>query len=96
MKMSKSLKNFIKIKEITTEFNHNSIRLYFLTHQWHEVMDFTFPGLTEASNKEKYLAEFFRNLKVWLKENDLKRDLKFDQADKVSKVKLQLGFESVV
>ena len=66
MKMSKSLKNFLKIKDITKEYNHNSIRIYFITHNWNEVMDFTFPGLTEASNKEKYIAEFFRNLKICL------------------------------
>jgi len=82
--MSKSLKNFLKIKDITKEYNHNSIRIYFITHNWNEVMDFTFPGLTEASNKEKYIAEFFRNLKICLKENDLKRNLKLDSTDLVT------------
>ena len=83
MKMGKKEKNFIKIKDVIKEYNHNSIRLYFVTHSWHEVMEFTMTGLNEAKNIEKYIAEFFRNLKIWLKENDLKRNLKFDEIDLV-------------
>ena len=81
--MGKKEKNFIKIKDVIKEYNHNSIRLYFVTHSWHEVMEFTMTGLNEAKNIEKYIAEFFRNLKIWLKENDLKRNLKFDEIDLV-------------
>jgi hypothetical protein len=47
------------------------------------LLEFSFEGLDEAANKEKYISEFFQNLKIWLKENDLKRDLKFDNAEKV-------------
>ena len=34
-----------------------------------------------ASKHEKYFGEFFQNVKVWIRENDLKKNLKFDQND---------------
>ena len=40
-------------------------------------------GLDEARNREKYIAEFYQNVKVWFRENNLKRDLKYDNTDNV-------------
>lgn len=40
-------------------------------------------GLATANSNDIYIVEFFQNLKVWLRENDLKRDLKFGDAEKV-------------
>jgi hypothetical protein len=31
------------------------------------------------------MMEFFQNVKVWSRENDLKKNLKFDENDKVNK-----------
>ncbi len=42
---------------------------------------FSEDGLEAASKHEKYFGEFFQNVKVWIRENDLKKDLKFDQID---------------
>lgn len=82
--MSKSEKNFKKIKEITVNYNQNSIRLFFVTHSWCDVLEFSEDGLDEAKNKDKKVHEFFRNLKIWLRENDLKKDLKFNENDIVN------------
>jgi len=53
-KMSKSLKNFISIQHILTEYNHRQIRFVFLLHTWSTLMNYstdkTFP---EALAKEK-------------------------------------------
>ena len=38
--MSKSLKNFIKIKNLVNEYGYKEIRLLFLLHKYDEVMDF--------------------------------------------------------
>jgi len=81
LKMSKSLKNFLKINDFTTIYNSNAIRLYFLKHKWEGAMDFTEDGIREASSNEKYINEFFQNLKVFIRGNDIKRDLKFDKKD---------------
>lgn len=45
---------------------------------------FSEKGLAQANANDKYISEFFQNVKVWLRENDLKRDLKFTEMDKVN------------
>jgi cysteinyl-tRNA synthetase len=79
--MSKSLKNFRKISEFTEKYNANTLRLYFMKHKWEGNMNFTEEGIREASTKEKTLSEFFQNLKVVFRENDLSRNLRFDSID---------------
>ncbi len=46
--------------------------------------EFSEDGLKEAADKDKYIVEFFQNVKAWSRENDLKKDLKFDENDKVN------------
>lgn len=41
LKMSKSLKNFIKISEFINRHNANTFRLYFANTKWDATMDFT-------------------------------------------------------
>jgi cysteinyl-tRNA synthetase len=86
LKMSKSLKNFKKIHDFVDKYNPNTFRLFFVGTKWDNDMDFTEDGLQEAYSNEKYIKEFFHNLKVWLRENDLKRDLKFNDVDKVKNI----------
>jgi cysteinyl-tRNA synthetase len=81
LKMSKSLKNFKKISDFINNFNANTFRIYFVNTKWDSVMDFTEDGLKEAYTNEKYLADFFRNVKVWIRENNMKKDLKYDEID---------------
>lgn len=81
LKMSKSLKNFKKISDFINVYTPNAFRLYFCTTKWDMDMDFTENGLSQASNNDKKISEFFQNLKVWFRENDLKRDLKFTKED---------------
>jgi hypothetical protein len=40
-------------------------------------------GLKQAAGTEKYFSEFFQNVKVWFRENDLKKELKFNENDNV-------------
>uniref|UniRef100_A0A0K0D175 Cysteine--tRNA ligase, cytoplasmic n=1 Tax=Angiostrongylus cantonensis TaxID=6313 RepID=A0A0K0D175_ANGCA len=42
MKMSKSLKNFITIREALQQYSARQLRLLFLMHNWADVLDFSF------------------------------------------------------
>ena len=81
LKMSKSLKNFKKITDFISLYNPNTFRLYFCNSKWDMDMDFTENGLSMSNANDKKITEFFQNIKVWARENDLKRDLKFDPED---------------
>ena len=89
--MSKSLKNFKKITDFINLYTPNAFRIYFCNSKWDSDMDFTENGLSMASANDKKITEFFQNIKVWIRENDLKRDLKFNEDD----IKLNNFFEEV-
>jgi cysteinyl-tRNA synthetase len=63
LKMSKSLKNFITIREMLKHYSARAIRILFLLQSWHSRMNFSKNGLREATVKEKQLKEFFLNVK---------------------------------
>ena len=81
LKMSKSLKNFKKITDFINLYTPNAFRLYFCNCKWDMDMDFTENGLSMASANDKKITEFFQNIKVMARENDLKKDLKYDEED---------------
>ena len=81
LKMSKSLKNFKKITDFISLYTPNAFRLYFCNSKWDMDMDFTENGLSMASANDKKIMEYFQNIKVWARENDLKRDLKLNEED---------------
>jgi len=63
LKMSKSLKNFITIREALEACSPRQMRLYFVGTAWWSVMDFDRKdGMTEIKNKEKTLLRFFENV----------------------------------
>ncbi len=41
LKMSKSLKNFITIREALEKYTSRQIRLLFLMHHWHHQLDYS-------------------------------------------------------
>lgn len=72
-KMSKSLKNFITIKHILTEYNHRQVRMLFLLHNWDSLMNYsTEKSMPEAVEKERQFTEFFKNVKATLRQCDIK------------------------
>lgn len=61
--MSKSLKNFITIKQILEKYTPKQLRMMFLLHRWDSLMDYNpKTSFTEAVNKEKYFDEFFKSV----------------------------------
>jgi cysteinyl-tRNA synthetase len=68
-KMSKSLKNFITIKHILTEYSARQIRFLFLLHNWDSLMNYTTEkSMPEAVEKERQFSEFFKSVKATLRQ----------------------------
>uniref|UniRef100_H3B5Y6 Cysteine--tRNA ligase, cytoplasmic n=1 Tax=Latimeria chalumnae TaxID=7897 RepID=H3B5Y6_LATCH len=62
-KMSKSLKNFITIKEALKKHTARQLRLAFLMHSWKDTLDYSSNTMESAIQYEKFLNEFFLNVK---------------------------------
>ncbi|TPP58309.1 Cysteinyl tRNA synthetase [Fasciola gigantica] len=60
-KMSKSLKNFITIRDALKEHSARRLRLTFLLHSWRDTMDYNPDTVAEAISYEKTLIDFFYN-----------------------------------
>ncbi len=68
-KMSKSLNNFITIKEIMKLYSPTEIRLYFLMHAWNKSMNWSKHEMISVQIMCKYIDDFFKNTQVILKSN---------------------------
>ncbi|KAM4722357.1 cysteine--tRNA ligase, cytoplasmic isoform 2-T2 [Rhinophrynus dorsalis] len=62
-KMSKSLKNFITIKEALQRNTARQLRLAFLLHSWKDTLDYSCNTMESAVQYEKFMNEFFLNVK---------------------------------
>ncbi|RKP19675.1 cysteinyl-tRNA synthetase, partial [Rozella allomycis CSF55] len=70
-KMSKSLKNFITIREALAKYSSRQIRLLFLLHSWSDVLDYKESSMKEAINVEQTLFNFFSNVQTIIREVSL-------------------------
>lgn len=52
--MSKSLKNFITIKEALKKYTSRQLRLAFLLHAWNATLDYSEQTMREALHWEKF------------------------------------------
>ncbi len=73
--MSKSLKNFITIKDALQKYTSRQIRILFLLHSWKDTLDYSDHGMDSALSFEKTMKEFFFRVK------DFSRNVKFDVTD---------------
>jgi cysteinyl-tRNA synthetase len=60
-KMSKSLKNFITIRQALQEYSSRQLRFAFLAHGWTETLDYSPNTMNTALSYEKTFKEFFLN-----------------------------------
>ncbi|KAI9294736.1 cysteinyl-tRNA synthetase [Neoconidiobolus thromboides FSU 785] len=67
-KMSKSLKNFITIKEALEKYSARQLRLTFLMHPWDNGMDFKTSSMQETMAVEKLINNFLINVKAMIQE----------------------------
>jgi len=66
-KMSKSLKNFITIREALEVHSSRQMRLCFILHKYNSTMDYSAETMSEAVSVEKIFSEFFHNVKAVLR-----------------------------
>eukprot|EP00055_Hartaetosiga_balthica_P011508 m.52525 g.52525 ORF g.52525 m.52525 type:complete len:610 (+) comp7623_c0_seq2:1772-3601(+) len=63
LKMSKSLKNFITIKQALQDYTPSQLRLCFLQSAWGSTLDYSSGRMAAAVQFEKTLKEYFLNIK---------------------------------
>jgi len=63
LKMSKSLKNFITIKQALEKYTPRQMRMFFLLHRYDKPMNYSPKSMTYAIDIEKTFAEFFHIVK---------------------------------
>lgn len=71
LKMSKSLKNFITIKHLVTQFNQRVLRLLFMKQTYDATMDYNDDSIKEAQIKDKRYAEFFLTMNAILLQSEI-------------------------
>lgn len=67
LKMSKSLKNFITIRQALEEHTPRQIRLMFLLQPWDKPMNYSDQTVNDAKTKEQYFKNFFGQAKAVLR-----------------------------
>ena len=63
-KMSKSLKNFISIKEALAEYTAAQFRIMFLLHNWNSTLDYSKSSMAEACSFESTINNFLSLVKA--------------------------------
>lgn len=65
-KMSKSLKNFISVKEALQKYTPRQLRLFFLNHQWDVKIDFGERSMQETISLETTLnVSCLLSIRMW-------------------------------
>ena len=80
-KMSKSLKNFISIKQALQANSSRQIRLAFLLHSWEDSLDYSRKTMQEALAYEKTFKEFFFLVEDLLDNRQTAGDHEWSQAE---------------
>jgi len=63
-KMSKSLKNFITIKDALAQYTADGFRMFYLTHKYDQPLDWSESALEAAVAEVKRFDTFFQNMKT--------------------------------
>jgi len=82
LKMSKSLKNFITIRQALQEHSPRQLRLMFLMQPWDKPMNYSDQTVDDAKAKEKYFKNFFGSVKSVLRNDFVKEAQGFAPADR--------------
>lgn len=63
-KMSKSLGNFVTLRDICTKFNPMVVRYYFLIHHYRNPLDFSIEDIESAAKSYQRLCKFFAQISM--------------------------------
>ena len=81
-KMSRSLKNFITIKEILQQYSPRHLRMFFLLHKWDGMINYSETSLQESISKEKQFHEFLMNTCALLRDLSINSNQKLTSNDR--------------
>ena len=96
LKMSKSLKNFVKISEALERFGPRQLRLFFLMHRYNAPLNYSENAMEAMEAVEKSFTEFFSNTKAALRRKVRPEDpVKWSSADAEFAAGLQRTRETV-
>lgn len=82
LKMSKSLKNFITIRQALQEHSPRQLRLMFLLQPWDKPMNYSDQTVDDAKAKEKYFKNFFGAVKSVLRNDFVSERQGWTEADR--------------
>ena len=82
LKMSKSLKNFITIRQALAEHSARQLRIMFLMQAWDKPMNFSDQTVDDAKAKEKYFKNFFGAVKSVLRNDFVSQEQGWIPADR--------------
>jgi len=78
LKMSKSLKNFVTIRQALENHSARRIRLMFLLQPWDKPMNYSDQTIEEAEKRETSFKSFFATVKEQLRKQWLGRSVRWD------------------
>jgi len=73
LKMSKSLKNFITIRQALEKHSSRQLRILFLLQPWNEQMNFSDQTVDDAKSKEKSFRSFFQEVQALSRDDYLSK-----------------------
>ncbi|KAM9977912.1 hypothetical protein ACTFIR_011789 [Dictyostelium discoideum] len=82
LKMSKSLKNFITIKQALEKYTSRQMRMFFILHKYDKAMNYSPESMGYAIEMEKTFVEFFHTAKQILRDSPLSLPQFWTQAEK--------------
>lgn len=82
LKMSKSLKNFITIRQALQEHSPRQLRFMFLMQPWDKPMNYSDQTVDDAKAKEKYFKNFFGAVKSVLRNDFVDERQGWEPADR--------------
>ncbi|KAH8942536.1 hypothetical protein BDL97_14G106100 [Sphagnum fallax] len=82
LKMSKSLKNFITIKEALQKYTSRQLHMLFVIHAWDKPINFSEAAVNEARGKEKQFKNFFSNVQVEMRQAALEDEQRWSDDEK--------------
>eukprot|EP00039_Didymoeca_costata_P009443 m.125010 g.125010 ORF g.125010 m.125010 type:complete len:859 (+) comp14484_c0_seq6:31-2607(+) len=96
LKMSKSLKNFITIRQCLAEHTTaRQLRIMFLLQTWDKPMDYSDQAVNECKTKEKKFRNFFGATKAYLRKDWLNGKVGWSPDDRALQDTLQKTKETV-
>jgi cysteinyl-tRNA synthetase len=86
LKMSKSLKNFVTIKDVIQKYNANVLRMFCLMHKYSDPVDFSEEHLDQVSGVFKTIIEFLARTEHFVKDESNKLNLKKQTQEEIKAI----------